>query len=216
MEYAEATTLDFLRDNMPAKLVELRTRYGTGDPVVPLPAVKGKSNAPFLPAVREWGIGSPTAYAVGEYPAITVSGMDSAIRPLDGDSYRVTYRLRVFAYVREQELGLVHDQRNRLVLAVRELTLAAPGFQAVGGRLSVVRERLVESYSDVVDDGAGRSLAGAYTELFVAVSEDLDRGPLAAGTPLADIAHGAPAPEPGSTGPNTLDITVRPAHPALD
>lgn len=208
MAYAEAALLTYLQANMPSKMTELRARFGApGPPVVPLPAVKGLATAAYLPDVASWLIGDPRLVAVGKYPAVAVGGLDAALRSQGDDSYRVTYRLRAFVYVREQGHDLVHTLRNRLMLAVRELTLAAPGLLAVGDRVSLVRERMTESYSDVVDDGAGSSLAGAYAELFLAVNENLARPP---GSPLADITTGT---EPN---PLAIGVTVRPSHPALD
>lgn len=209
MEVAELLLLDHLRDHLPAKLAELRARYAVDD--VPLPAVEAGSTAPFLPDVREWLTGDPRAVAVGDYPAVAVAGLDSAIRPVELDSYRVIYRLRAFAYVRGQSYELVHQQRNRLLLGIRELTLATPGLLAIGGRASLQRERMTESYSDVIPDGAGRSLAAAYAELYLAIDERLDLGPTT-GTPEAvrDIGAGTEA------NPVDITVTVRPAHPALD
>lgn len=209
MELAELALLDHLRDHLPGKLAELRIRYGVDDD--PLSAVEVDSVTPFLPDVREWLTGDPRAVAVGDYPAVAVSGLDSAIRPVELDEYRVTYRLRAFGYVRGQAYDLVHAQRNRLMLGIRELTLATPGLLALGGRASLVRERMTESYSDVVPDGAGRSLAAAYTELYLAVNERLDLGP-ATGTPdpVRDIGVGTEA------DPTTINVRVAPAHPALD
>lgn len=213
MELAESTLLAFVQANLPAKLTELRKRYGAvGPPAVPLPSVKGTSTAAYLPDVVEWLTGDPRMVPVGNYPAVAVSGLDDTIRPLDGDAYRVTYRLRLFVYVREQSYDLTHALRNRLLLGCRELLLGAPGLLALGGRASVVRERLIESYSDVVDDGAGRSLAGAYIEVNLAVSENLDRGPLT-GTPLRDVGQ-MPGTKAGVKA--AVKVTVRPSHPALD
>jgi hypothetical protein len=210
MEYAKATTLDLLRDHLPAKLVELRARYGA--PGAPLPAVKPRSDLPFLPDVEEWLIGDPRVVPVSKYPAVAVSGLDDAVRPHGDDSYRVLYRLRAFVYVREQSYAAVEQQRDRLVLGIRELLFSAPGLLDPTGAATLHRDRLVESYSDVVDDGAKRSLGGAYIELMVGLNEELDRSTGLFG----DITRGTvPAPIVTDLNLAARRGALPPVHPAL-
>lgn len=166
---------------------------------------------------------------VEEYPAILVVAQGlPRLGPVDvnhaGDSYRATYRLRVYAWVRDVDEQLTDLRRKRYALAIREaflerLTMSAPPpLPASGGnpapRIATDALSLSESYSDIVVDDAGATIAGAWVEVDVTIEERLEAAPLE--------LDGSPAVEREPVELVGVDVTALPRdtaslppHPAL-
>lgn len=167
--------------------------------------------------------------AVEEWPAILVVAQalrrlgPVEVRPEVGDVYRATYGLRVFAWVRDEDEAATDLRRKRYLLAIREallerLTMTGAPLPSAGGiaspAITTDALSLAESYSDLVVDDAGATIAGAWLDVDVIVEERLDNAPV-------DL-DGTPAPDPEPV--ELVDVTVTalprdtaalPPHPAL-
>lgn len=146
--------------------------------------------------------------AVEDFPAILVLPQRlTSLRLVDvtpgGETYSAAYALRVLLWVR----GLSHADTSRIrfgyATAAREALLARKQATAqdstVGdGLFAVDPTSLVEDYSDVMVDEAGRTIAGVYLDVTVTQVEHVDTTPIT-----------------GTTTEVAVDTLSVPPHPAL-
>ena len=112
--------------------------------------------------------------------------------------YRVTYAVRVLAWVRADSYATTDQLRKRYALAIRETLLERKGLDPDTGVTVVDPASIREDYSDVMVDAASRTIAGVDVTVNLIVTEVLG-GPPTLGTVLdAEVT-----PEP------------LPPHPAL-
>lgn len=176
---AQQATRALLEAHVPARVAAIEERHGWG---------AGRLELPRLYAVR-----SRVQMDGDAWPAVIVDGRDTLnierVDLVDGSEvYAVTYRLRVLGFVRGGQPGgeapnaeHVRDdhedttaRRDELILAIREALLAHRALDLDGGTALKVDERsLVESYSEVMPDEVGRSIAAGYVELSVIMEERL-------------------------------------------
>lgn len=185
-----ATTLvkDALEDRLPAKLVELNARLAlAGTEVLGPPALYATEVRAQLDA--------------DDFPAIQVVAQDARSLKLvaveDGSEvYAVTYALRTFLWVRDQEYPEVTRRRDRMALAMREVILEALTLSDAEGGAVVNPETLRESYAEPANDSVGRSIAASYLELEVTIEERIARttGPEAVTSVIVGANAGADEP----------------------
>lgn len=193
---AQQALRGLLEAHVPARVTALEERHSWGP---------GRLELPRLYAVR-----SRVQLDGDGWPAVIVDGRDTTnierIDTVDGSEvYAVTYRLRAMAFARGDQPGAsapnladVRDEaedvtarRDDYVLAIREaLLLNRVTELEPGGTVLKVDERsLVESYSDVMPDEVGRTIAAGYVDLAVIMEERLDVAGI--GTVETTILHPA-------------------------
>lgn len=202
MTAAQTTMRDLLEQRIPARLAAIEARsplWSDGDLAMP----------------RLYGVRNRVQLDGEAWPAIIVDGRDAPSmertdvvngRPV----YRITYRLRVLGFVRgdsghaatagRDEIEDTALRRDDLILAIREVllehaghTLPAAG-QEPATPLEVDESSLAESYSDVLPDELGRSIAAGYVDVAVIMEETL----------ADDVAR-----------PDLGDLATVTVHPAL-
>lgn len=123
-----------------------------------------------------------------------------------GETYLVTYALRVLAWVRADGYEATDRLRHRYALAVREALLERKSLKLGTGLvagdphadLSVDPSSIREDYSDVLEDEAARTIAGVDVTVNVTVRELL-----------------APPPALGTVITTRVDEVPLPTHPSL-
>lgn len=147
--------LGYLQAAMPAKLAELRTRYGATELQ--------------LPEIPRWIDYEPDDLAVDKPPVVAVLEQQSdtlagPTRNLDdgsgGSTYRYRYAVTVIVYVRGRNRAETAALRRRYGLGLRELLLQRPGLgDPDPGWVVLVPETIVEAYSPL--DTAQQEVFGA-------------------------------------------------------
>ena len=193
----------WLATRIPARLRILEARYSTPELAVVLPdpaQVLAHEVGPL--GVEDW----PSVFVL----PLRQEGMRLVdVREDASEVYRVTYALRVLAWVRADSFASTDQLRKRYALAVRECLLErktlspAPtygsGDYAASSEDNVVDPASIrEDYSDVLVDDAKRTIAGVDVTVNLIVTEVLN-GPPSLGT----VEELAVEPEP------------LPPHPAL-
>lgn len=206
-EGAASHARSWLATRIPARLRILEARYSTpGAPVrLPDPAyVRDHEVGPL--ALEDW----PSVFVL----PLRQEGMRLVdVREDASEVYRVTYALRVLAWVRADSFASTDQLRKRYALAIRECLLErktltpAPtyGSERLGAddygtddEGTVVDPTSIrEDYSDVMVDTAKRTIAGVDVTVNLIVTEVL------AGPAPLGIAE-------------ELAIAPLPAHPALE
>lgn len=196
----------WLAERIPARLrvVESRLQLPPGSLADPA-RVLSHETGPI--AIEDW----PSVYVLPQ----GLAGMQLVeVRSDASEVYRCRYMVRVLLWVRADSYASTDRLRKRYVLATREALLerkqlAAPATYGGGDYGQDTSSTVVdpsgirEDYSDVFTDDASRTIAGAYLDVPIIVTEVLD-GP----TPLGMVAT---TPEVSTTG----DTASIPPHPAL-
>ncbi len=194
----------WLAERIPARLRVLETRYSLPANALANPTrVLAHEVGPI--GLEDW----PTVYVLPQrlerLELVDVRGDASEV-------YRVTYALRVLAWVRADGHQATDRLRKRYALAIREallerksLTPAATygsGDYGGDGDTAIDPGSIREDYSDVFTDEAKRTIAGVIIDVNLIVVEVLD-GPAALGTvTTVDVQE-------------TGDTAAIPPHPAL-
>ena len=192
----------WLATRIPARLRILEARYSTPELAVVLPdpaQVLAHEVGPL--GVEDW----PSVFVL----PLRQEGMRLVdVREDASEVYRVTYALRVLAWVRADSFASTDQLRKRYALAIRECLLErkslSPAATYGSGDYGIDREDTVvdpasirEDYSDVMVDDAKRTIAGVDVTVNLIVTEVLA------------------GPEPLGLA-EELGVTPLPAHPALD
>lgn len=160
MEGIEGVTtkvLARLQEAMPAKLAELRIRYGVDDG--------------SLEDITTWLTHEPDDIGVDTPPMVVVTEQESDIvsgpeRIRDdgagGATYRFRYRIGVFAWARGDTFDSTARARARYGLAVREILLQKIGLGDPDPGTCVLDPAwIVETYSSIGRDGISREVIAA-------------------------------------------------------
>lgn len=197
-EGAATRAAGWLTTAIPRRLRILETRYGLdpntiGDPDHVLAHERGPLG------VEEW----PAVYVLPQrLDRLELVDVDAD----GGETYRCTYALRVLAWVRAEDYATTDLLRKRYVLAIREALLERKALKVADSvyvgdpdaDLAVDPSSLREDYSEVLADDAGRTIAGAWLDVNVTVTEAL------------------PGPAPlGTADTIAVDGTALAPHPAL-
>jgi hypothetical protein len=177
VEGAAALAALRLSESLPAKLAELRTRYGATVDELPDPALVLPREAIDL--------------RIEDYPAVMVIpqemlGLVRSDVAEGGESFIARYNLRIYLWARGDHAQATDLARKRLTLAAREVLLTR-GFLSPDATTDPTS--LAESYSDIgVDRDNAATIAAAYITVDVLIEEDLRPGP---GDPDAPIGVAA-------------------------
>lgn len=162
-----------LREHAPAKITQLRARYGADTATLPMPASLHSTAKDTL--------------SIEEYPAIVCTTVDTTGRignrqlSSDGefDVYQYKYRMRVFVFVTGADTEDTDLLRKRFVLAVREILLTNLILVDGAGQYALMDPNTIkESYSDVAKNDAEQLFAAAYLEFEVTTAESLASFPV--------------------------------------
>lgn len=164
-----------LRDNMPAKLAELRARAGV--------------SMKELPEVQRWFAHDLDELEVGGFPAVLVTETESTGQignreityGTEADEYTFEYVLRIFCWAMGDSAGGTSLSLKRYIQAIEELSLYNKLLysNADGNEYAKVDPKFIKhSYSDVAVDGANQVLAAGYVELHIVTRELLGAPPV--------------------------------------
>jgi len=172
-EGVSAAIVKKLETSLPAKITEMRARYGVPAAVLPMPASLYSTEMDVL--------------SIDKYPALIVTTVDTTgkigNRQFAGtdevDVYQYKYRMRVFIYVTGKDHGDTDLLRKRYALAAREVLLTNLILVNAGGQYAILEPNTVkESYSDVATNQAQLLFAGVYVEFEVTTAETLAAYPI--------------------------------------
>jgi hypothetical protein len=177
MEGAIDLLVGALELRMPAKIVELQSRYADADAVLPPPDQANlRPPALFASSVYQ-------RLELAQYPAIEVSPANDG-RPAWNSQgagqffFRVAYSMQILVTDRGNSYQQVDARRKRLTLAVKECLLATPLLQDSPVTAWVDTPTMRASYSPLaissVKQADSRSIAATYIELDVIVEEMTD------------------------------------------
>jgi hypothetical protein len=205
-EGAADRAAEWLAERIPARLRVLEARLQLPPNTLADPArVIAHETGPI--AIEDW----PSVYVLPQ----RLERMDLVeVRGDASEVYRCRYLVRVILWVRADSYASTDRLRKRYALATREALLerkqlAAPATYGGGDYGQDTSSTVVdpsgirEDYSDVFTDDASRTIAGAYLDVPIIVTEVLD-GP----TPFGTVDS---TPEVTTTG----DTASIPPHPAL-
>lgn len=200
-EGAATNVVAWLTTRIPARLRVLEQRYGLPAGGLPDPVkVLDHERGPI--PMEHW----PSVYVLSR----GMGGMQLVdVRDDSSEIYQVTYGIRVLVWVRAEGYEAVDLLRKRYILAVREALLerkqltpaATYGSGDLGSptaQTMIAPETMREDYSEVILD-SGRTIAGAYLDVNVLVTEVLD--------PIY--------PALGTAETIDSDTTLLPPHPGL-
>lgn len=162
---AKHLVADFLRNELPAHLDALRVEYDLGPDALKPPA-RYKANP--TQALDEWPMVALDAVRVPRIRRREHTTPDTVV-------YDVTYALRVFLWVNEEEWDNAITARDDLSGAVRRLLLDRQTLKIPGDVARVREETLVEEYSDVTQVKGNRFVTGSYIGFDLELEETLTR-----------------------------------------
>lgn len=162
---------EFLRLELPRRIVACREAWALEDEQLPLPV-----SAPNDPRTDAYFEREPKA--VDRWPLVAVTSGRRTQRGVDFDDdgapiYRATYPARVYSWVRDEGFDRTQDMRDDLATAIQIALLSHVDLHSVGSRLQLVPSSLVVDFSDVVAVKGDRFVAGSYVGLDVHATETL-------------------------------------------
>lgn len=198
-----SSVTEFLRLELPRRIVACRAAWGLDASRLPLPV-----SDPEDPRRDAYLDREPAA--IDRWPLIAVTSGRRAQRGVDSDPvdgspiYRATYPVRVYSWVRDAGFDATQDQRDNLATAVQIAVLSHVHLRSPGRRLSVNPSTLVVDFSAVTPVKGERFVAGSYVGFDLHAVETLtDRLAL-------------PGEQPRDTV-SSVEVTGVPLpHPALD
>lgn len=182
-EAAVALVNTWLAASIPAQLDAIAVDLALG--------ARGPNNLPNPSLIAPRDVGKLT---VDQFPALMVIVLDTvAVDRVDADlddllddllddpvtipastgvGYRVTYVLRVLNFARGASFEATQANRLRYALALRMALVGRPGLGAAG-KAYVDEASWRESYSDLEQRDARRTIGASYAEFRLTVAEDL-------------------------------------------
>jgi hypothetical protein len=170
-QFAKAYVNDYLKYDIPIRLVDYRNGWNTDDITLPTP-VSFFTYEPL--ALDSW----PTIITV----VLSTNGMEridfSGTDPL----YNVSYSMRTYIWVRDIGSEEVTLMRDRLTTVVRSAVLDYPCLQTRDPRntfqAKIDESTIREEYSDLTLLKGDRVLAGAYLSYTLSIHEIVARKPI--------------------------------------
>jgi hypothetical protein len=175
----------WLEYRLPTRLRILEARLGLqpGELVDPS-LIEDHETGPI--AIEQW----PAIYALPQ----KMSDL-KVVETAEGDqTYRVTYPVRILAWVRANDYGTTDLLRKRYALAIREALLerkqltpapeyGGPGWGDHTAAVTINPASIREDYSGLVDDQSGATIAGTWVDVDVTFTETLEGA-----APLGQVA----------------------------
>lgn len=161
---AKSYVTNYLRDDMPKRLVSYRNGWNLDDITLPTP-VQYLSYEPI--ALDEW----PTIITV----AISMAGLERMDFDRGNPIYRVNYSMRTYVWVKTELSDLATLMRDRLTTVVRSALLDYPCLRATDPRntfqVMIDESSIREEYSDLTLLKGDRVLAGSYIGYDLTINE---------------------------------------------
>jgi hypothetical protein len=157
-----------LRERLPAKLAELRVRYGVVDNSL-------EDVTRFLTTEPpDIAIDRPPMIVIVEQESDSLQGPVKAMTDGYGGSlYAFRYRVGIFAWARGTTYATTARARQRYGLAVREVLLQTPGIgDPEPGHLVIDPLTIVETYSGVATSQASREIIAATALVVEYISQE--------------------------------------------
>lgn len=166
---AKEMVTDYLNSDLPTRLIKFRNHWQVDDSMLPTPA-KVISFEPL--AIDHW----PTIITL-------VTGTQSVIRDDYTDNadpeYRVTYAMRTYVWVRQEQPDVTTKVRDNLTTVLRDALLDHPALRELPAGEDcdpmVLEESIREEFSDLTLLKGERYMAGAYIAYDLAVTETVTR-----------------------------------------
>jgi hypothetical protein len=162
---------DFLRLELPRRIVACRAAWGLDDDALPIPVSKPDDARADAYFERE-------PKAIDRWPLIAVTSGRRTQKGVDFDDdgspvYRATYPVRVYSWVRHEGFDATQDMRDDMATAIQIALLSHVDLHSPGARLSIVPASMVVDFSDVSPVKGDRFVAGSYVGLDVNATETL-------------------------------------------
>ena len=162
--FAKSYVTDYLRNDLPKRLVSYRNGWNVDDITLPTPA----QFINFEPiGLDEW----PSIITV----AISMAGTERIGFDRGNPEYRVVYNMRTYVWVKTEFPDLATLMRDRLTTVVRSALLDYPCLKATDPRQTfqaMIDEGTIrEEYSDLTLLKGDRVLAGSYLSYELAINE---------------------------------------------
>lgn len=175
--FAKAYVTNYLRDDLPIRLVSYRNGWNLDDITLPTPA-QYLNYEPI--GLDEW----PSIITV----AMSMSGLDRIGFDRNHPEYRVVYNMRTYVWVKTEYPELATLMRDRLTTVVRSALLDYPCLKATDPRETfqarIDEGTIREEYSDLTLLKGDRVLAGSYVAYELSINEIVMREPLGTVTQL--------------------------------
>lgn len=161
---AKAFVTNYLRDDLPNRLVSYRNGWNLDDITLPTPA----QYLNYEPVgLDEW----PSIITA----AMSMTGMERAEFDRNNPTYRVTYNMRTYVWVKTEFPELATLMRDRLTTVVRSALLDYPCLRAADPRntfqVMIDEGSIREEYSDLTLLKGDRVLAGSYVGYELTMNE---------------------------------------------
>lgn len=170
-QFAKAYVNDYLKSDIPIRLVDYRNGWNVDDITLPTP-VDFFTYEPL--ALDTW----PTVITV----VLSTNGMERIDFSGSDPLYNVSYSMRTYVWVRDIGSEEVTLMRDRLTTVVRSAVLDYPCLEARDPRQTfqakIDESTLREEYSDLTLLKGDRVLAGAYLSYTLSIHEVVTRKPI--------------------------------------
>lgn len=188
IEHACQWVTDYLSLDLPTRIPRYETIWGLDAGSIAVPQAYfpyGKRELEVYPSVITSGITTLS---------IVRDDYDDYLNP----TYRVTYRLRTFVWVRaEAVIGMdqkVATDRNQILTVIRSALLDHPCLRLAdtAGKLDIGVDEttMLEEYSDIADLTGKKRLAGGYIQFEIQVNEPVVRANLYDAAPTIQVETG--------------------------
>ena len=170
---AKTYVTNYLANDMPSRLVGYRNAWNLSQSQLPDPV----RYLPYEP------------FALDRWPTIITLVMSTdAIERIDfysGDpTYRVTYEMRTYIWVRDSGADVVTEQRDNLCAIVREALMDGPSLSSYDDTVpcspKIDEGSISEQFSDLTLIKGERLLAGAYVGYSLSLEETISHEPVGA------------------------------------
>lgn len=170
-QYSKKFVNDYLKIDIPTRLINYRNGWGISDSDLPTPA-KFITYEPL--ALDEW----PTIITI----AISTNNLERIGYGNADPLYRVEYQMRTYVWVRTEGSEECTVMRDRLTTVVRSALLDYPCLKATDPndyfRITIDESSMREEFSDLTLLKGDRMLAGAYIAYNIQMDEIVSRASL--------------------------------------
>lgn len=170
--WAKKYVTDYLESDIPERLIRYRNGWGLDDYALPTPELY-LNYEPI--ALDHW----PTIITV----VISTNSFQRLGMNVSGDpTYRVSYSMRTYVWVKTEGSAYVTEMRDRLTTVLRSAFLDYPNLQACDTNSDIqptIDETSIrEEFSDLTLIKGDRVLAGAYIGYDLTLNETVYRQPI--------------------------------------
>jgi hypothetical protein len=162
---------NYLANDLPARLVGYRNEWNLSQSQLPEP-VRYLSYEPF--ALDRW----PTIITL----VLSTDALERVDMYSSDPTYRVTYEMRTYVWVRDSGADVVTEQRDNLSAIVREALMDGPSLSSYDSSVpcspKIDEGTISEQFSDLTLIKGERLLAGAYVGYSLTLEETISHDPV--------------------------------------